>query len=154
MPTAAAQRTGDAVRPTRRQRRGKGGREVGLVVTWRARIASSHQPTTPSNRRGGGREAEAFRASAYANATWWRAHEHELTKLAHRNALDIELYEWAAARSRAALAAHWRATMPPDAQPMPPLPPLPCSREPGSYCWDAGGPPVDATVPVRRRLVR
>jgi hypothetical protein len=86
-----------------------------------------------------GSEREGFRAASYANSSWWESIRPALTRLAERNSMDLELYAWASSRLRAALERHWKGYK----VPMPALPPLPCTRQPGSYCWDSGGPPVD-----------
>ena len=117
----------------------------------RGRVSSGALPDLRSSRRQrrgrDGRAHEAYRAASYANASWWRAMRPALAGLAARNALDVELYAWASAHSRRTLEAHWRARYAGDSPPA--LPPLPCTREPGSYCWDESGPPVDAAVAIR-----
>lgn len=68
------------------------------------------------------------------NATWWTVAGPALRDLEARNALDMELYEWAAERMRRRLLEHWRVRYP-GKNPL--LPELPCSSS-GAKCWKHG----------------
>jgi len=103
---------------------------------------------------------EQVRVERRSNVSFWRAAEPVLADLAQRNALDLELYAWAADRLKTQLEAHWQqhqlragtaaatsASGLAGSGSMPLLPPLPCSGRGGARCWSDGPPGADLSSP-------
>lgn len=113
------------------------------------RVRRKRAPGRGGKPNSSGLNYEHVRSDRRINASFWRAAQPSLTDLAQRNALDLQLYDWAAQRLATKLEAHWqrRGYGANRAVPVPPLPPLPCTRANGARCWSDGEPGVDRSIP-------
>ena len=128
--------------------------QMNFVRVRRKRASARGKPNVPAL------NFEQVRAERRSNTSFWRAAQPVLADLAQRNALDVELYTWAANRLKTQLEAHWRQQQlrtgssaaaatgglaGTDSVPL--LPALPCSGLSGAHCWSDGPPGVDQSSP-------